>query len=67
MCMFCAAIPAAAAVGARLNNRQIEAKKQAEAAGLVHPKTRPIKQITAGVLVVLTIGSFTFHSLTWRP
>ena len=67
MCIFCAAIPAAAAVGARLNNRQSEAKKQAEAAGVEDPQTRPIPQATAGIIVLLLIGSVTFHTLTYRP
>ena len=67
MCIFCAAIPAAAAVGSAANGRQLEAKRQAEAAGVEHPRTRPIPQITAGVMLLLVIGSVTYHTLTFRP
>lgn len=63
MCMFCAAIPVAAASGATLNNKQIVAKKQAEAAGIEKPETKPIMPITAGVVLLLLIGSITYHTL----
>jgi hypothetical protein len=67
MCMFCAAIPAATATGAALNNKQNEAKKQAEAAGVEDPHTKPIMKITAGVVVLLLIGSITYHTLAYQP
>jgi hypothetical protein len=67
MCMFCAAIPAATAAGAALNNKQNEAKKQAEAAGVEDPRTKPIMKITAGVVVLLLIGSITYHTLAYQP
>ena len=67
MCIFCAAIPAATAAGAAINNKQNQAKKQAEAAGVEDPKTKPIVQITTGVVVLLLIGSVTYHTLTFRP
>jgi len=63
MCIFCAAIPAAAAVGSAANGKQLEAKRQAETAGTKNPKTRPIPQITAGVIALLAIGSITYHTL----
>lgn len=66
MCMFCAAIPIATAAGTAMNNKQTEAKKEAEAAGVENPKTRPIMQVTAGVVVLLLIGSITYHTLTFR-
>lgn len=66
MCMFCAAIPAATAAGAALNNKQNEARRQAEAAGVQNPRTKPIMPITAGVVVLLLIGSITYHTLTFR-
>ncbi len=66
MCMFCAAIPVATATGAALNNKQNEAKKQAETAGVENPKTKPIMEITAGVVVLLLIGSITYHTLMFR-
>ena len=67
MCMFCAAIPVAATTGVTLNNKQLTAKRQAESAGVENPETKPIMQITAGVLVLLLIGSVTYHTLTTLP
>jgi hypothetical protein len=63
MCIFCAAIPAAAAVGSAASSKQREAKRQAEAAGVKNPRTRPIPQITAGVIVLLLMGSVAYHTL----
>jgi len=67
MCIFCAAIPAATAAGAAINNKQNQAKKQAESAGVKDPKTKPVAQITTGVVVLLLIGSVAYHTLTFRP
>jgi len=67
MCMFCAAIPVAATTGVTLNSKQLAAKRQAEAAGVEKPETKPIMQVTAGVLVLLLIGSVTYHTLTTLP
>ena len=67
MCMFCAAIPMAATTGITLNGKQIEAKKKAESTGAEKPATKPIMQITAGVVIVLMIGSVTYHTLTYLP
>ena len=67
MCMFCAAIPIAATTGITLNGKQIEAKKKAESTGAEKPATKPIMQITAGVVIVLMIGSVTYHTLTSLP
>ena len=67
MCMFCAAIPVAATTGVALNSKQLEAKRQAESAGVERPETKPIMQVTAGVLVLLLIGSVTYHTLTSLP
>ena len=67
MCMFCAAIPVAATTGVDLNGKQLEAKRQAETAGVEKPKTKPIMQVTAGVVVVLMIGSVTYHLMTNLP
>ena len=67
MCMFCAAIPVAATTGITLNGKQIEAKKKAESAGAEKPIPKPIMQITAGVVIVLMIGSVTYHTLTYLP
>ena len=67
MCMFCAAIPLAAASGVTLNGKQIQAKRQAEAAGVEKPQVKPVMPITAGVIVFLMIGSVTYHTLTYFP
>jgi hypothetical protein len=65
--MFCAAMPVAAAAGVTLNSKQLAAKRQAEAVGAEKPVTRPVMQVTAGVMVLLMIGSVTYHTLTYLP
>ena len=67
MCMFCAAIPVAASTGVALNGKQLQAKRQAQAAGVDKPETNPVMQVTAGVIVLLLIGSVTYHTLTYLP
>ncbi len=57
MCMFCAAIPAAAAAGAAVNSKQ--KKKQAETG---KKASLPVGPITGLVIVGLLIGSATVHS-----
>jgi hypothetical protein len=60
--MFCAAIPAAAAVGAKLNaKQQAEARDEAEA-GAENMPAKPIKTITGGVIVLLLVGSVIYHT-----
>ena len=61
MCMFCAAIPAAAAVGAKLNAKQ-QAEARETAADADEVRQKPIKAVTAGVIVVLAIGSVVYHT-----
>ncbi len=57
MCMICAAIPATAAVGAKLNadqlNRPVEERK-------------PISKITSVVIALLVLTSFIYHTLRWQ-
>jgi hypothetical protein len=57
MCMFCAAIPVAGAVGAKLNadqkHKAAESETQAE---------KPIATITGGVIVLLVVGSVVYHT-----
>ena len=67
MCMFCAAIPVAVTTGVAMSNKQLAAKRQAESAGVEKPETKPIMPVTAGVLVLLLIGSVTYHALTSLP
>jgi hypothetical protein len=57
MCMLCAAIPATAAVGTRLNANQLD--KPIE-------QRRPIAKITGTVIALLTIISIIYHTLIWR-
>ena len=59
MCMFCAAIPIAAATGAKLNADQ----KRDQAAGKIE-RPKPIAVITGGAVVLLLVGSMTYHTLT---
>ena len=57
MCMICAAIPATAAVGAKLNADQIH---RAESRRL------PVPKITAIVIGLLMIVSAIYHTLRWE-
>ena len=57
MCMICAAIPATAAVGAKLNADQLR-KEQS--------RRLPIPKITAAVIGVLMITSAIYHTLQWQ-
>jgi hypothetical protein len=63
MCMFCAAIPTAAAVGANLNSRQKAARGKATAKGIQLPAEKPIAKMTMGVIVLLAVGSVVYHTL----
>jgi len=67
MCVFCAAIPIAASTGIALNGKQVQAKRQAESAGIEKPKIKPIMQVTVGVIFLLMVGSATYHTLTYLP
>jgi hypothetical protein len=65
--MFCAAIPVAATTGVALNSKQLQAKREAQAAGVENPPIKPVMQITAGVVMLLLVGSVTYHMLTYLP
>ena len=57
MCMICAAIPAAAALGARLHASQLQKE----------PSHRmPIPKITAVAIGTLVIASALYHTLRWE-
>lgn len=60
MCMFCAAIPATAAVGAKLNAKQQAESREAKDGGNIQGK--PVKAVTAGVIVLLAVGSVLYHT-----
>ena len=65
MCMFCAAIPVTAAVGAKLNADQIRNVKPAAPDG-AETHGRPVLKLTAAAIGLLLIGSITYHTLTYR-
>lgn len=57
MCMFCAAIPATAAVGAKLNADQLRKDDS---------RRLPIPKITAILIGGLMIASTLYHTLHWQ-
>ena len=57
MCMFCAAIPATAAVGAKLNADQL--KKPEE-------QRKPISKMTGLAIALLVTASVVYHTITWQ-
>ena len=57
MCMFCAAIPATAAVGAKLHADQLNKPKE---------DRKPVSKVTGIVIAILVAGSITYHTLTWQ-
>jgi hypothetical protein len=61
MCMFCAAIPVTAAVGAKLNAKQQAEIREAQASG-EEAKTKPVKMLSAGLILLLAAGSVFYHS-----
>jgi len=57
MCMICAAIPATAAVGAKLNADQL---------GKPVEERKPIPRVTGIMIAFLVVCSITYHTLVWR-
>lgn len=57
MCVFCAAIPATAAVGAKLNADQL---------GKPVEERKPVSKITGVVIGLLVLTSFIYHTLHWQ-
>lgn len=57
MCMICAAIPATAAVGAKLNADQLHKLQE-------HRK--PITKMTGLAITLLVIASIIYHTLAWQ-
>ncbi len=57
MCMFCAAIPVTAAVGAKLNADQLHKEES---------RRLPISKLTKALIGVLVLASVTYHSLQWH-
>ena len=63
MCMFCAAIPATAAIGANLNAKQKATQRAAEEAGIDPPPAKPVARLTLTALIALAIGSVVYHTV----
>jgi len=57
MCMFCAAVPATTALGAKLNANQLHKPEE---------ERKPISKITGGAITLLIISSVIYHSLRWQ-
>jgi hypothetical protein len=55
--MICAAIPATAAVGAKLNADQLHQPVE---------NRKPVSKVTGIVIALLIAGSLTYHTLTWQ-
>ncbi len=57
MCMICAAIPATAAVGAKLNADQLHKPED---------QRKPVSKITGIVIALLVVASAVYHTIIWR-
>ena len=57
MCMICAAIPATAAVGAKLNADQLNKPEE---------QRKPISKLTGVAIALLVVASAIYHTLIWR-
>lgn len=57
MCMICAAIPATAAVGAKLNADQLRKPEE---------ERKPVSRMTGIVIAVLVASSVIYHTLAWQ-
>jgi hypothetical protein len=57
MCVICASIPVAAAVGAKINVNQLD---------LPEEKRKPIGKFTGIVIGLLVIASAVYHALRWQ-
>jgi hypothetical protein len=57
MCIICAAIPATAAVGAKLNADQLHKPEE---------ERKPVSKITGIVIALLVASSVVYHTLIWR-
>jgi hypothetical protein len=57
MCIICAAIPATAAMGAKLNADQLHKPEE---------ERKPVSKITGVVIALLVASSVVYHTLIWR-
>jgi hypothetical protein len=63
MCLFCAAIPTALAVGAVTHGKQREAERKAELDGQpVPPRRVPVAKTTTALVVALVVASAIYHT-----
>ena len=63
MCIFCAAVPATAAIGANLNAKQKAARLAAEEEGTTLPAEKPIVRMTMGTILLLVTASVVYHAI----
>ncbi len=61
MCMFCAAVPVAGALGAKFNADQ--KRNNSPESGKTE---KPVPAITLGVMVLLLMGSVVYHSTMYN-
>jgi len=66
MCIFCAAIPATAAIGTNWNAKQKANRQAAEKEGVALPAEKPVAKIILGALALLAICSVTYHTVIAR-
>ncbi|MGA2490383.1 MAG: hypothetical protein ABSF99_09425 [Anaerolineales bacterium] len=59
MCVFCAALPVAAATGTSLDNKQ---RKNVQAQGRTPKRIRPFMLLTMIVIFLLIVGSVIVHT-----
>jgi hypothetical protein len=57
MCVICAAIPATAAIGAKLNAGQIHKEES---------NRLPVSKMTGTAIVLLMVASAIYHTLRWE-
>ena len=57
MCIICASIPVAAAVGAKMNVNQLD---------LPEEKRKPIGKFTGIIIGLLVTASVVYHTLRWQ-
>ena len=57
MCVICAAIPATAAIGAKLNAEQIRKEES---------HRLPVSKVMGIVIGLLMVGSAIYHTLRWE-
>ena len=67
MCMFCAAIPAAAAIGVTIDNKQAQGLRRPHNLADQPARPRPILKMTACIIALLLVASFTYHAIRYGP